>query len=144
MVWAGPSEPVVSAESAMLLPPRPRPSPQAGPSKSHTAEVITKCLLETRGISRGSLSGTAIPSYTSAESLPLPRSLGKICRELLENYQAQALCCASGIYWPITTADTSALRAPRVGKRLLPLSRVDREDRGWGSSYGQEVPRSPV
>lgn len=77
----------------------------------------------------------------AAESLSLPRSLGKICRELLENYQAQALCCASGIYQPITTADTSALRAPRVGERLFC---VDSEDRGWGSSHGQEVPKSSV
>lgn len=106
-MWAGPSEPILSAESAVLLPPRPRASHLAGPSESHTAEVIPKCLLGTRGISRGSLSGTAIPSHMAIESLPLLRSLGKICRELLENYQAQALCCASGMYQPISTADTS-------------------------------------
>lgn len=125
----------------MLLPPKPRPSHLAGTGESHTAEVIAKCLLGTQGISRGSLSGTVICSHMAAESLSLPRSLGKICRELLENYQAQALCCAAGMYQPIATADISALRTPRVGERL---SWVDREDRDWGSSHGQEVPRSPV
>lgn len=45
MVWAGLSEPVLSAESAVLLPPKPGPSRLAGPSESHTAEVTRKCLL---------------------------------------------------------------------------------------------------
>lgn len=138
MVWAGPSEPILSAESVMLLPPRLRASHLPGPSESHTTEVIPKCLLGTQGISRGSLSDTVIPSHTAAESLPLPRSLGKICGELLEKYQAKALCCASGMYQPISTADTSTERTQREQEALAPVLG------GWGSSYGQEVPRSPV
>lgn len=38
----------------------------------HSAEVVTKSLLGTRGTSRHSLSSTAIPSHTAAESLPSP------------------------------------------------------------------------
>lgn len=135
-------KPVLCAESAVLLPPRPRPSHPAGPGDSHTAKVVAKCFLETLRHFQKLFEwhSNSFSHGCGRESLPFPRSLGRLSGELLENYRGQALCCASGMYQPFATAGTSALRVPRAGERL---SWVDSEDKGWGSSHGQEVTRSP-